>query len=551
MKNSKWKVTGIIVLLILLIVVFHSYYNLMEITTPPSKAWSRDIGLKEITPLKKQPSIVLSDKYADILVANKEHFMDVRVDRQNGTMTKSNINVKGAQLDKLVKQEWTKYFLFWTENYTLFYSPKNNDGTFTEKIQLADSVKDFTSYEAKSGLYLAVTTDSGIKFFKGESAALKPFAEDYMLKNAGGAAMIEDNNGLMHAAVYGSLSEIEYSIHYLTLREGKWQTQADKIEKILTGNWKINSIDIGLDQTDTYIFYTQYKWDRFGVASKTYFTRIPLSTVSTAPEKPQTMEFYRFIMDKGDDADDSASFINEPKLSKKQSTDLNFAIVRNDSNHVVGDGFAVYIVTMDQSQIFKTVKATNTKKWLSTIDFKEAGSNYALTMLDLESGFRYQPFYTETGESFKKVANKGSAQDVLYALLNALPGYINSSLIIMFKAFVLCPALIWVVLVEALELRKLMYNEKLTLGIGFAIYLVMKLYTMGSYYKESTLWLMPPALTFYNAPDFYGITIAVISFLVSMLARKTRPDMHYIMQFLIFFALDIVLTAFLYAQYIL
>lgn len=526
-----------------MIVSMHSYYNLKSITEPVSDSWGRNTSLGAIDLFKKQPSIIISEKYADVLTANKSNFTHIRIDRATRETTTEVINLKGVESYKVQKFFWDVNNIYFIESNSLYFTTKNPEGGYSAKTKIADEIKDFDLLNTKDEVILAAAQNDGVILYRMTEKGFKPYGTKFKIDKISNLAAVLDKKGVIHVAAYAEVSAIDFPVYYITLEDEKWTLHGSVTERLLSESWSINDIDIGIDDTDAYIFYEMVKWDKFGSSAKTYHAVVPLYSGNV------DLKFSRFFIEEAD-AKNMDSYLNEPRIIKGQSNQLKLTIIKDTYDKKYDEGFSGFFITMDDGKIVSTTRATQNHRLISNTANGYYNDNNVFIFLDAAGGFNYEAFYTETGKAYYENAVKPTKEDIVIAIMDTIPDYISTIIISFIKLTLFFPIILWFLIIEFFEIRKLKNKPNLAYSIGLMLFLILKIVTFGSYYTEISIPQMPPFLIFTGAKYFYAILIAVIALLIQKLLKKDNPEMHLIAEFIVFALIDIEFTNLIFAGYL-
>lgn len=525
------------------IVSVHSYYNLKSITEPVSDSWGRNTSLGAIDLFKKQPSIIISEKYTDVLTANKSNFTHIRIDRATRETTTEVINLKGVESYKVQKFYWDTNNIYFIESNSLYFTTKNPKGGYAAKTKIVDEIKDFDLLNSKDEVILAAVQNDGVILYRMTEKGFEPYGTKFKLDKISNLAAVQDKKGIIHVAAYAEVSAIDFPVYYITLEDEKWTLNGSVTERLMSESWSINDIDIGIDDTDAYIFYEMVKWDEFGSSAKTHHAVVPLYSGNV------DLKFNRFYIEEAD-AKNMDSYLNEPRVIKEQSNQIKLTIVKDTYDKKYDNGFSGYFVTMDNGKIVSTTRATKNHRLISNTANGYYNDDNVFIFLDAAGGFNYEAFYTETGKAYYENAVKPIKEDIVIATMETIPDYISTIIISFIKLTLFFPVILWFLVIEFFEIRKLKNRPKLAYSIGFILFLILKIVTFGSYYTAISIPQMPPILTFTGAKYFYAVLIAVIALLIQKLLKKHNPEMHLIAEFIVFALIDIEFTNLLFAGYL-
>lgn len=525
------------------IVSLHSYGNLKNITQPVSDMWGRNTSLGAKDLFKKQPSIIVNEKYTDVLTANKINFTQIRIDRETRETTKETINLKGVESYRVQKFEWDANNIYFIESNSLYFTTKNPSGGYLAKIKISDEVKDFELLNSKDEVMLAVAQNDGVVLYRMSDKGFLQYGTKFEIDKISNLAAVQDKKGIIHIAAYAKASAIDFPIYYIVMQDEKWSLLGSVIERSLSESWNINDIDIGIDDTDAYIFYEMIKWDKFGSSAKVHNAVIPLYSGNV------DLKFNRFYISEAD-SKNLDSYANEPRLIKDQSDQVKLTIVKDTYDKKYSNGFSGYYVTMDNGKVVSSTRATSNQRLISNTANGNYKDDNIFIYLDAAGGFDYEAFYTETGKAYYDNAIKSTKEDITVAIMETIPAYVSTIIITFIKLMIYFPVILWFLVVEFFEIKKLKDRPKLTYTIGFILYLIMKLFTFGNYYTAISISQMPAILTFTGAKYFYAILVAVIALLIQKLLKKHNPEMHLIVEFLVFALIDIEFTNLLFAIYL-
>ncbi len=159
-NKNKYLIAFIMLLCIVFLTIFllHSYYNLKDITMVPSENWGRTTSLVTAELYKKQPSIIVNDKYTELLTANKSNFTNIRIDRKTREVAYDTFSIKGVESYKVQKFEWDTKNIYFIENNNLYFATKNPSGGYSAKLKIADEISDFEILEVDEKTAIIAST---------------------------------------------------------------------------------------------------------------------------------------------------------------------------------------------------------------------------------------------------------------------------------------------------------------------------------------------------------------------------------------------------------
>ena len=525
-----------------IIIGIHSYYNLVSITEPVTETWGRNTSLGAKDLYKKQPSIIVNERYTDVLTANKINFTHMRIDRATRETTNEIINLKGVESYKVQNFEWDANNIYFIESNSLYFSTKNPQGGYSAKTKIIDDVKGFDLLNAKDEVILAAAQNDGVILYRMTEKGFKQYGTKYQIDKISNLAAVQDKKGIIHIAAYAEVSAVDFPVYYITFQGEKWSLIGNVIERSLSESWSINNIDIGIDDTDAYIFYEMVKWDKFGSTAKVYNSVVPLYSDNI------DLKFSRFYITE-EDAKNPDSYLNEPRVIKDQGNQVKLTIVKETYDKKYSSGFSGYFVTMDNGKILSTTRASKNQRLVTNTASGSYNDDSMFIYLDAAGGFNYEAFYTETGKAYYGNSVKPTKGDISIAIMDTIPSYVNSIVLSFIKLMLFFPVLLWFLIIEFSQIKILKDRPKLTYAIGFIVYLIVKVAAFGTYYTEMSISQMPPFLIFTGAKYFYAVLIAVIALLIQKLLKKHNPEMSVLVEFIVFALIDILFTNFLYAMY--
>ncbi len=544
-NKNKYLIAFIMLLCIIFLAIFllHSYYNLKDITMVPSENWGRTTSLVTAELYKKQPSIIVNDKYTELLTANKSNFTKIKIDRKTREVAYDTFSIKGVESYKVQKFEWDTKNIYFIENNNLYFATKNPSGGYLAKLKIADEINDFEILEVDGKTAIIASTKNGVALYKQDKETFVLQGEIYNINKLDSVSAVLDNKGVIHVAAFAETSSIEYQIYYLTFTQNKWTMLGTKIEKSLSQSWGIDDIDIGIDDTDVYIFYEMVKYEQASMAAKMYYSAAPLNSGNV------DLNFNRIYFTK-DDTWDQMFYLNEANIIKTQDNELKLTVVKNSYDKKYSSGFSSYIMTMDNGKIKDITRATRNQRLVTNTVYSNYKGNDIIVYLDAAGGFNYEAFYTETGKDYVLNASKPTSDDYKVAMMNTIPGYVSTFILMIIKFTIYFPAILWVLMIEFFEIKSLRDRPKLSYSIGFLIYLAVKLISFGTYYTPLSISQMPPLLSFTGAKYFYAVGIAFLALFIQKILKKHNPDMNIIVEYIIFALIDIQITNALFATYL-
>lgn len=530
------------ILIFLIIFSFHSYQNLKAIAAPPSEKWGREIHIDK-TPYKKAASLDMDEENIWILTAKEDRFTKTILEKENGSTKEiQDIIINGAALDKLVKYKIMEPYIFWTENYELYMSKKQEDGAYSSKNLIATEVKDFNVFSQNGEIVLAAAYNQGLRYYRINEQGAIAWGDDYPFDKALHITAALDASGIFHTVSIRDISPMEKEIIYLLFSEGKWTLRSQKIEYAQVSNESIGNLEIGLDKDWAYIFYENNVWNNFGQTARTWYTTVPLSQAGN-PD----MDFRLLTsQDTESSADVYVSEVNCPYLKQ----DILNAVFIEKYWDETGEGFRVLNVTFKDGKISGKTDSTRILDWAKGIDMAQYGKDEALVFLQTAGEFKNDVWFTQTSEGYKEIMKKPVKQDYIIAMENSISPYISGLVIALIRAFMFLPAILWLLFVEFFEVRKFSFNPKLNYSVAISIYMIIKVLTANFYYGGLSYYMMPDFMKPAVIKYLIIISIGVIAYFIVKAFKKSRTDMHIIPEFLLFMLYDLLITVFLYGPYI-
>lgn len=530
------------ILIFLAIFSFHTYQNLKAIITPPSEKWAREYYVDK-TPYKKPASIGMDKDNILILTAKEDRFTKTILERDKPAVKETlDIIIPDAALNKLVEYKNIEPYIFWTENYELYMSKRQETNNYESKSLVLTEVNDFNVYTYNGEIILAAAYDMGLKYYKIDEKGLTSWGEDYPFEKPVYVSAAIDRDGVYHTVSIRDKSPMEKEIIYLLFSEGKWTLKAQKTEYAQVSNERIGNLEIGLDKNLAYIFYENNVWNTFGQTARTWYTTVPLN------EDIGNEISFRLLSSKGAESSEDP-YVSELRCPDYMEDELTAVFIEKYYDEA-DEGFRILNTAFKDGKITNSIASTRCFDWIKGIDIGRYANNEALVFLRSAGEFKNDIWFTQTGEEYNRIIEKPTKNDYIIAVENSIPPYISGLIIALIKAFIFLPAVIWLLFVEFFEIRKFQMNPKLNYSVTISIYMILKLVSANSYYRGLSYFLIPN----FMKPDiikyFIMIMISIISYLVAKAYKKNISDLHIIPEFLLFMLYDLLITVFLYGPYI-
>lgn len=515
---------------------------MLLITKPPSDEWGRDIHI-DISPYKKSIDVKMDGEIAELFTAKEDRFTKTIVNRKEGTIiSKEDFFISDACLNKLVKYLACGRYIFWTENYDLFMSFKEQGTSYSSKNEILKSVKDFNVISKDNHIFLIVAFDKGLRIYEIDETGANKLGEDHFFEGPVKVSTSIDKNGVLHVASINKKSAVERDIIYIQFYDEKWNVIAQKLQNTVNATESIGNLEIGLDKNNAYIFYETGLWNSSGQSSKTWYTTVKLDNL-----KDIEMDFQMFLPDKEEYRGDV--FVSDVRCDDYQKDELKVLYIKNDYDDVA-DGFRIYSASLREGEILNKNAVTKIIPWIKGVSSGFYNGEYAVTFLQAAGEFKNEIWYTESGAAYKDAVRKFRTNDYIRAIEDAITPYISGIVIALIRALMFLPAVFWLLGVEFFEAKKFLRNPKLNYSIAMAIYMTIKLFSSGFYYKGLSYYLIPDILNFLGMR--YGVMIltSLIAYFIAEEYKKSRPDIHIMAEFLLFMLYDLLITVFLYSPYI-
>lgn len=542
MKKRKFIPVIFTILIILAIFSFHTIQNLKHLTSSPSDKWARELYIDK-TPYKKIVSLEMNEEDIWILTAKEDRFTKTTLKRDKAEIKETeDIIIPNAALNKLVKYQIMEPYIFWTENYELYASKKRNDNTYEEKSLVLDKVKDFQALSLGNNIFLAVANEEGLRYFIADDEVIHQIGEVYDFEEPVYVSAAVDDAGILHTAAIRKISPMEKEIIYLNFSNGEWTFIARKVENVQISTESIGNLEIGLDNDYAYIFYENSVWNKDGQTAKTFYAAVPLNEahdieMSFKPLKPLGREKQPDV------------YVSEVRCPDKKQDELSAVFIENYDDKA-GSGFRILNAYFRDGMFSEQLYSTNTLDFVKGINLIKHGEDEALVFLKAAGEFKYDVFFTETGEEYASIMNKPTKQDYFIAIANCVSPFINGIIIAFIKAFTFIPAILWLVFVEIFEIKKFTWNPKLNYSIAIGLFLIIKLITANSYYTGLSYYMIPSFMQPAFVKYLIMISISAISYIMAKAWKKSMEDIHVIPEFLLFMFYDLYITVFLYGPYI-
>jgi len=246
---------------------------------------------------------------------------------------------------------------------------------------------------------------------------------------------------------------------------------------------------------------------------------------------------------------ESDSYVSEVRCPDNKQDELTAVFIENYYDEA-SNGFRILNVSFKNGIISKQLPSTKTLDFIKGINIAKSGEDEALVFLTAAGEFKYDVWYTGNGEEYVAFMEKPTKQDYYTAIANSISPFINGLIIVVIKAFVFIPAILWLVFVEIFEIRKFAWNPKLNYSIAIGIFMIIKLITTDSYYKGLSYYMIPSFLQPPLVKYLIMIFISVISYFMSKAWKNSIEDLHIIPEFLLFMLYDLLITVFFYGPYI-
>ncbi|MDF2840999.1 MAG: hypothetical protein K0Q99_1771, partial [Clostridia bacterium] len=243
------------------------------------------------------------------------------------------------------------------------------------------------------------------------------------------------------------------------------------------------------------------------------------------------------------------SYVSDITAIKSQEEAVKLTVVKDTVDVDNQEGFAGYYVTMDGNKIASITRITGTESLVVDTDAVEYKGDTAFVHLNAAGGFNYEAFFTESGRSYYINSLQPTQEDYKVALAKTVPGYVSSLMVSLIKFIIYLPVIIWFLIIEFFEIKRLKDKKRLSFSIGLVLYLIIKVLTFNTYYTPLSISQMPPLLLFTGAKYIFAIGMALVSLLIQKLMKKHNPEMGLITEFIIFALIDIEFTNLLFATY--
>ncbi|SHI41785.1 hypothetical protein [Lutispora thermophila] len=542
MKKRRYMPVAYTIIVFIIIFSFHTYQNLKVITSSTSEKWARSMYIDK-SPYKKQASVAINEDAIWILIAKEDRFTRTAIDKHKAVISEAHdILIPRSQLNKLVKYQGIGPYIFWTENFELYMSKEQADGSYEEKSLISENVMDFNVIEYDGQNFIAVACDMGLMYYRIDQQGLVQLGNTYAIEKPLYVSTAIDDSGIFHTVAIRQISPMLKEVVYLHFFDNQWLLKAQKVENAQISNESVGNLEIGLDNDYAYIFYENNVWNNAGQTAKTLYATLPLNAndqieMKFKPLKPMGRESQN---------DEYVSEVRCPGIQQNQLT----AVFIEDYYDEAGSGFRILNVSFKDGVITSQLPVTKTMDFIKEINIAKVEEDEALVFLRPAGEFKYDIWFTESGEEYASVLEKPTKEDYLTAMAESVSPFISGIILAMIKAFEFLPAILWVVIVEFFEIKKFTSKPKLNYLIAMAIYMIIKLATTNSYYR---------GLAYYKMPDFmkpviikYSIMIMIsaVAYLLVRSWKKNIADFHIISEFLLFAAYDILITVFLYGPYI-
>jgi len=542
MKKGKYMPVIYTIVIILIIFSFHTYQNLEHITSSPSDKWARELYIDK-SPYKKTVSIEMNQDNIWILTAKNDRFTRTILEKDKADIKETeDIIIPDAALNKLVKYQGMEPYIFWTENYELYVSRKINGNAYEEKRLILDKVKDFQALSLGGNIFLAVADETGLRYYMVDDEGAHQLGEVYAFEDPVYVSAAIDDAGILHTVSIREVSPMEKEIIYLSFFRGEWSFKARKVENAQISNESIGNLEIGLDNDYAYIFYENNVWNRAGQTAKTLYTAVPLNAGHGFEMN------FKLLKSLGRESQTDV-YVSEVRCPDKKQDELTAVFIENYYDEA-GSGFRIVNTYFKNGIISNQLFSTKLMDFIKGINMVKYGENEALVFLRAAGEFKYDVWFTETGEEYAAIAGKPTKQDYYTAIANSISPFINGLIIAVIRAFIFIPAILWLVFVEFFEIRKFAWNPKLNYSIAIGLFMIIKLITANSYYTGLSYYMIPGFMQPPFVKYLIMISISVISYFMAKAWKNSIEDLHIIPEFLLFMLYDLLITIFLYGPYI-
>lgn len=506
----------------------------MEMSKPPSKTWPRNIYIA-VVPFRKQISLNDSNKIILATIAKKEGFERLNIDKASLMVNKSNLQIKDANLNKLVKFKAFEEYMFWTENYELYTSSTSDNINYSKKILIQDNVLDFDTIRFLNQNLIIVAANNGLYIYSIENNDYKLLISNEQINNLQFVDAVVDSKDILHLAICSSTDVYNNQISYMTYNGSLVTLKGSTKIKSLSDDFKINGISIGIDLSNTYIFYEQHKWNNRGSMSKTFMSHFKNDSNSI------NLDFnpieYKSI--------NKETNISDIRCQKNQKGELHTVFTVQES-----DTFSIVDATLQDGAITNITKCTKDEGWIGNTTLFDKDGIATLSYLAVAPEFNYEVAITSTDSVFFSESNRLKKDDYINAMLESIPPYFAGLIVVLLRIVVFIPAYIWIAYTDMTRNKIINKYKKFSYFVGLIIYTGIKYYTVLQYYTETKFIRLPFVLRFDGAIHIYLFLFIVISTIITYVLSDSKKSFDMLSRFFVFSVIDIFMTTFTYIPYI-
>lgn len=538
-KNFYYRTFIVALIILISFVGFHMYNHLVIQTTSFTDEWGRGIEIGEAS-INIKPLMGEIDGKILILTFSDEGKINYCITTKNGRMVKNGL----WELEEFDKNKIQDIYLvgnrlFYVKENILYEAVFNEKNINNNTTKLLENIDGFSSQTVNDTIWINTYNKSHIKLYNlinGELQLINTFDNKWEVMDI----QIKEQNTEKYLFVFAKKG------YYYNLLAGRIQdkqigelTLVDEI--IFNTNGSIRDVFIEPVEDKFIVAYSIFQMKR-GERN----TSISLRVVDGNELKVEIEKNLvgRHVESIGNMGEGITLFKDGERLRLLGSAVNPTNKYSSNPDIFVGD------VGIDGS-LSNVVFLSNTQRVSKNPSLIIVNRDKYIAWLDVEVE-NYSLVMNSTNGEFKTFSAKFTENDYVKAFLRALTSPFYTLAFIFMKGLEMMLYIIFAFLPIAFIMRRMKIdNEKLKFTVFISVYILLNLLLFkGTYYAQSTLYLMPELLNFSFAPYIMPLLLNIISALALLAFYRDRSKIarstNYFIYIIFFIAIDMYISALLY-----
>lgn len=546
LKIFKNKSILLALVLIILVLFFHTYYWADFYSKTPVDKWSRPSTIGTAY-YNRAPLAFSLGENKTLLLYDLEKNIEMNIlSAQGEVVKKQEIKPPYEKIDRVKKKDLKNHTFIWQERDLLYKAILDKEElTMTDKDIIKKEIISFDSIKDTNLLLVAKEEEVEILDLNTSKSKYSFHSKDAIKK----IASYRNEQGEIFIAYATKRNNITDDIYVLKLRDDKGKIETLDHSKVQTieyiNKFKLGDLNITALENELYLWYEQNKWDSRGTESWVYSIYFPNGEDLSIKE----IEKMQLPIHWGKESNYTTKVF--PVVDNDQ---LEVYLASDWAETRLENGHDLFKLKFDRGEIKDINRMIGTDYHSNYPILVKGEEDNLLIWTEVKNSKEYEIKMASTNKKMIKKLGGIKEEDWLKGMGFAFMGFSYSLIYIFVRIIYHIPLLLIFAYLDFFGGGLWEKKKTWILLTGFIVYNMVKIGTFDFYYRPYALEIMPKILQFQGAPWVIPLITSILAILpVLVYYREKKKEENYVSPFsiAIFYSLfNILFTSLIYTSYL-